>query len=134
MYKTEEMRRHLNIVSYLFMIMSIVPAVTMFLFYLLIFGGMTALSVSNNDTAPLLIISGGLGLILIIILAIATVPGFLAGYGLLKNKEWGRVLGIVMAVIYLLAFPLGTAFGIYALWVLLNEETEYNLKGVVNGA
>lgn len=134
MYKTEEMRRHLNIVSYLFMIMSIVPAVTMFLFYLLIFGGMTALSVSNNDTAPLLIISGGLGLILIIILAIATVPGFLAGYGLLKNKEWGRVLGIVMAVIYLLAFPLGTAFGIYALWVLLNEETEYSLKGVVNGA
>lgn len=134
MYKTEEMRRHLNIVSYLFMIMSIVPAVTMFLFYLLIFGGMTALSVTNNDTAPLLIISGGLGLILIIILAIATVPGFLAGYGLLKNKEWGRVLGIVMAVIYLLAFPLGTAFGIYALWVLLNEETEYNLKGVVNGA
>lgn len=134
MYKTEEMRRHLNIVSYLFMIMSIVPAVTMFLFYLLIFGGMTALSVTNNDTAPLLIISGGLGLILIIILAIATVPGFLAGYGLLKNKEWGRVLGIVMAIIYLLAFPLGTAFGIYALWVLLNEETEYNLKGVVNGA
>lgn len=43
---------------------------------------------------------------------------FLTGYALLTRQPWGRVLAIIFAVIALIHFPLGTALGIYTLWVL----------------
>ena len=49
-------------------------------------------------------------------------PGFAAGYGLLKRRAWGRVLGILVAVLDLFNVPIGTAVGIYALWLLTHEE------------
>jgi hypothetical protein len=42
----------------------------------------------------------------------------LTGYGLLTAKRWGRPLAIVMAIVSLIKIPLGTALGIYTLWVL----------------
>jgi hypothetical protein len=42
----------------------------------------------------------------------------LAGFSLLNRKSYGRVLTIVLAVLALFKFPLGTALGIYTLWVL----------------
>ena len=44
-----------------------------------------------------------------------------AGVGLLHYRSWGRVLAIVMSVFLLFKFPIGTAIGIYAFWVLLSE-------------
>ena len=51
-----------------------------------------------------------------------SLPGFLAGYGLLKRRRWGRILGIVVAVIDLFEIPVGTAVGLYGLWVLTADE------------
>ena len=62
------------------------------------------------------------------ILSILAIPELIAGWGLLKMKSWGRLLGIIIAIFNLLEFPIGTAFGIYALWVLMNEETEKIFK------
>jgi hypothetical protein len=45
-----------------------------------------------------------------------------AGVGLLQYKSWGRVLAIIMAILMLFKFPIGTAVGIYALWVLFSHE------------
>ena len=42
----------------------------------------------------------------------------LTGYALLTCQPWGRVLAIVFAIFALIHFPLGTALGIYTLWVL----------------
>lgn len=53
---------------------------------------------------------------------------FIVGWGLLDRRPWARILGIVLAFLALLSFPLGTALGIYTLWVLLpsTSEQEYN--------
>jgi hypothetical protein len=40
------------------------------------------------------------------------------GFSLLHRKPWGRTLAIVVAILALLKFPMGTALGIYTLWVL----------------
>ncbi|MEO6910568.1 MAG: zinc-ribbon domain-containing protein [Edaphobacter sp.] len=48
----------------------------------------------------------------------AAALAFLVGYSLLARRPWGRVFGIVIAVLSLLKFPIGTALGIYTLWVL----------------
>lgn len=59
-------------------------------------------------------------------LAILGVPGILAGIGLLRRRRWGRILALVVGFLGLLNFPVGTAIGIYAGWVLLQESaTEY---------
>ena len=50
------------------------------------------------------------------------VPGFAAGYGLLKRRNWGRVLAIIVAVLDLFNIPIGTAVGVYALWVLTHQQ------------
>ena len=42
-----------------------------------------------------------------------------AGWALLARKLWSRLFGIVMSVLALLNFPLGTALGIYGLWATL---------------
>jgi hypothetical protein len=42
----------------------------------------------------------------------------LAGYGLLTRKPWGRILALVAGVLALMKPLLGTALGIYTLWVL----------------
>jgi hypothetical protein len=41
------------------------------------------------------------------------------GWGLLERQPWARVIGLVVGFLLLLRFPLGTALGIYTLWVLL---------------
>lgn len=59
--------------------------------------------------------------------------GLVAGWGLMQHEPWARMLAIVLAVVNLIEFPLGTALGIYTLWVLLPAESEReyrSLRGV----
>jgi hypothetical protein len=42
----------------------------------------------------------------------------LTGYALLTRQPWGRVLAIVFGILAMIHLPLGTALGIYTLWVL----------------
>jgi len=55
-------------------------------------------------------------------IAVATVftaaLALIAGYGLLNRRPWGRIVAIIAAILALLKFPIGTALGIYTLWVL----------------
>src|SRR5688572_28992330 len=39
-----------------------------------------------------------------------------------RRRPAGRVLSLALAVVNLLVLPFGTAFGAYALWVLLRDE------------
>ena len=54
---------------------------------------------------------------------ITSLPEIIGGFGLLKKKEWARVLIIIVACLDLLFIPIGTIIGIYELWVLLQDET-----------
>jgi zinc ribbon protein len=57
---------------------------------------------------------------------------FLVGFGLLQRKSWGRVLGIVLAILALLKFPVGTALGIYTLWVLVPAESAMEYEAIAD--
>lgn len=45
-----------------------------------------------------------------------------AARGLALGRPWARNLALVLAAFNLLLLPLGTALGLYTLWVLLHEE------------
>ena len=44
------------------------------------------------------------------------------GMPLRRRKPWARLLALVLGSIDLVLLPYGTALGVYALWVLLNEQ------------
>jgi len=48
--------------------------------------------------------------------------GVIAGWGLMAHSSWARMLAIVLGCISLIHMPLGTALGIYTLWVLLPQD------------
>ncbi len=74
-----------------------------------------------------------LSIVGVFLLALA-VGGFMAGWGLLKQLAWARLVALVMAFISLFCFPFGTALGVYTLWVLLPSEAEAEWRGLVRSA
>jgi hypothetical protein len=59
--------------------------------------------------------------------------GFSAGQGLLHSEPWARVLSLVLAFLVLfINIPVGTAVGVYTMWVLLPGESEQEYEALVN--
>ena len=56
--------------------------------------------------------------------AAGVILGLAAGLGLLKLKNWARILAIVLAVPGLLAIPIGTIIGGLIIWYLLKPEVK----------
>ncbi len=83
------------------------------------FLGMSFLPEDQVGSAILRILAlAGGGLIFIL-----SVPEVMAGYALLKYKEWGRILALVVSFLNVIWFPLGTALGVYSFIILTNQET-----------
>lgn len=57
-----------------------------------------------------------------------------AGWGLLERESWARLLAIVLAIVSLFNFPLGTALGIYTLWVLLPAHADEEYRRMARAA
>jgi hypothetical protein len=58
-----------------------------------------------------------------VILLILSIPKIIAGIGLMKRQEWGRILTLIVSFLSILNFPLGTALAIYSFVILIKEET-----------
>ena len=69
-----------------------------------------------------------------ILLLIKAVLGIAAGWGLMQRLDWARVLAIVLAFLSLFNPPLGTALGIYTLWVLLSKDADVEYRALAQGA
>jgi hypothetical protein len=50
------------------------------------------------------------------------VAHIMIGVTLRQKKPWARLIALMLGSVDLLLLPYGTALGIYALWVLLNEK------------
>ena len=76
-----------------------------------------------------------MGVLIPIITLVSILTAFLAflvGFGLLRRQSWARVLGIVVAILALLKFPVGTALGIYTLWVLVPSESAMEYEAIAD--
>jgi hypothetical protein len=57
-----------------------------------------------------------------IFIVILSLPEVFAGIGLLRQREWSRILVLVVSFLNLLWFPFGTALSIYSLVILFSPE------------
>jgi hypothetical protein len=119
------MATHLKVTAVLFMVIAAL-LVCGALFTSLLFGilGGVVGSSGDEDAGVAVAILGLTGAVATGFLLALAVPYFICGWGLLKRRRWARVLGIILAAIALTKFPIGTAFGIYALIILFQKETE----------
>jgi len=77
---------------------------------------------SDPDAWAALPILGFTGAALGIFMLGLSLPGIIAGMGLLKFRPWARIVTIVLSALNLMNFPFGTILGIYGLWVMLSDE------------
>jgi hypothetical protein len=95
--------------------------------FLVFFGGLASavgFSDHSRDSLAAIPILGTIGVFLFMLIALLSLPGIVAGVGLLGLKPWARMLTIVLSVLHLFNVPFGTALGVYGLWALLSPETE----------
>jgi hypothetical protein len=63
-------------------------------------------------------------------LFVISLPGLLAGYGLLQRRPWARILGIIVGALHVFNIPIGTAIGIYTFVVLADPQAEAYFRSV----
>lgn len=68
------------------------------------------------------------------LLLAVSLPGVIAGIGLLKRKPWARILTLVLAFFAIVNVPLGTVLAGYAFWVLMQDETDRVFRATPAGA
>ena len=69
-------------------------------------------------------LAGMLAFGLSIYLILMAAPMIATGIGLFRFQVWARWIGIALHGINMLNIPIGTGLGMYALWVLMSQETE----------
>ncbi|OGD21598.1 MAG: hypothetical protein A2Y70_07845 [Candidatus Aminicenantes bacterium RBG_13_64_14] len=76
---------------------------------------------------------GATGITLAVLFAAYGVFGLFTAAGIAKGRPWSRIAGLVLAVLLLPAFPVGTVIGIFALKGLLGPDARAWF-GTPNGA
>jgi len=84
-----------------------------------------ALAHDAEAMTVLSVLGVGIGVFLVVL----SIPGLVAGIGLLRCKRWSRVLALIVGAFDLLDIPFGTALGVYSFWVLLQDDTLQVFEG-----
>jgi len=120
------MTTHVKVLGALYIAFSVLLlCAAVFLFFAIgTAAGIVGATADSPDAAVALPIIGLAGTALVAFFVILALPGLITGIGLLQFRPWARIMGIVLGVLQLLNFPIGTILGVYALWVLLSKQTE----------
>lgn len=117
------MEKHINIVAALQIGYSIFGIIIgLLVFTILYFVG----DIANDNEAQFVLAI--VAKIIVIFVAVISLPGIIAGIGLFKRKEWARILTLIVSVLNLFSFPIGTAVGVYSIWALVQPETMEQFK------
>ena len=87
----------------------------------LIVGASTAAARAEGGALATAIVSTVMIFVAGLLLLVAA-ANVIIGWGLWKQREWGRIGALVLAVLGLLKFPIGTVIGALIIWYLLRED------------
>jgi len=113
------MDRHITALGILYIVFFGVGLLTALLIFTIL-GGAGALS--GDPQAGSILVT--VGTIIAIYLIVLSLPALVVGIGILKYKNWGRIAGLVLAILNIFNVPFGTALAIYSFWVLMTPEAK----------
>jgi hypothetical protein len=117
----QDLHMHVQILGWLRVIGAALMAVIGVMLLIFLAGIGVFSSAASGEAAPFWVLTmvalfvGGLMVVL-------ALPSLLAGIGLLRRKEWGRILALIVGVFDLFNFPLGTLIAAYSFYVLLQDS------------
>jgi hypothetical protein len=112
------MKDHVKVIGVLWIILGALCLCLAFFAFLVFFG---VAQIPNVDVEPGLLRL--IGIIFSSFLGLIGLPQIIGGLGLIKHKEWSRILMLVVSFLSLFHVPFGTALGIYTMIILFNPET-----------
>ena len=113
------MNKHVKLLAAAYLVWGAMGLVALLIVLIFVLVGSGLAAAEDAHAGAIL---GSIGMVLVGITAVASLPNILAGYGLLQYRSWARILTIILSVVHLPAFPLGTALGAYGLWVLFQAD------------
>lgn len=102
------------------------------LFYVFIFGAVIASAPRQHDGPPPEMFFGIIIFVMVILAvmtALFSIPKVVAGYGLRKEKSWAKIWAIIASIMACMAFPLGTAVGVYGLVFIFGDAGKAYFDG-----
>lgn len=57
-----------------------------------------------------------------VLIVFSALPTLIAGIGLLTRQSWAPLFALIMGCLKLFSVPIGTAIGIYAIWVYAEDQ------------
>jgi len=120
----DRVQRHARTLGILWLVMAALSCIPVLV--MLVLGTVSGAAIAGSADAPPIarVLGPALFYGIAVVVGVFTLACFFAGWGLLKLRSWGRPVAIVMGVLVLLHPPLGTALGIYTLWVLLSSGAD----------
>jgi len=119
------MKDHIKVLGILWIVFGAF-FIALALFALLVFFGVAEIP-NVDDISPGILRL--IGIIASAFIGLIGLPQIIGGLGLLRYKEWARILMLVISFISLANVPFGTFLGAYSLVILFNPETVRLFQG-----
>jgi hypothetical protein len=111
------MDTHIKVLGWLYIVLGVLGILAAVIVFIAVFGG----GLLSGDQEAITV-TAIVGTIVAGIILLLSLPGVIVGAGLLRFRPWARVLALVLGILNLPGFPVGTILGVYSLWALLTEE------------
>lgn len=91
--------------------------------------GMMSWMMADVDALTGSVIGGALSVLGVVLIAVAVLYAFI-GRAVWRHESWGRIAAIVLSALGLFSFPIGTALGIFGIYLFGFEPNTRALFGV----
>lgn len=119
-------KKHVQILAYLNIAFGVIGLILgIVICFILIGAGLIAtVSAEGNNGIMAMNILSIIAAFVMGLFFLLSIPGIVAGIGLLRFKKWARILTIILAFFGVFNIPIGTALSVYTFWVLFNGEAD----------
>ena len=112
-----QMDKHVTLLAIFYVALSAVGLLAAAIVFTAVVGGGL---LSGEEEA--IFITSTVGTAVSSLVAVLSLPGLLAAYGLFKRRNWGRYLALVLGAMNVLNVPFGTALAVYTFWVMTQDD------------
>lgn len=118
------MEQHVKIISVIDIVFGILGVIAgVIMTFAFIVGGAVVGTAGEQGAGGLGALVASLGLVGGLFVMGLGALEIVVGVHLRDHRPWARIAQIIYGVISLPGFPIGTVFGVYVLWAMLNKET-----------
>jgi len=118
------MQQHVRVLGWIYIIFHAFGLIGAIITFIILAG--SGMLVDDPEAAPILVL---IGTALGAFMAILSIPGIIGGIFLMRYENWARILVLILGFLNLFNFPLGTALGIYTIYVLIHDDTVPLFRG-----